>query len=168
MFQAKFQVNWPYGSGEEAKNRFSRRLLWRPSCIFDRNEFTYFDLQVNSILPTKFQVNWRFGSGEEAKNRFQRWLPWRPSLISDRNDFSFSLICNSPRCFLLSFKSVGLSVREKKRKLEFQDGRHDGHFGFPIRMILAIFHLQVIPIYPSKFQVNWPFASEEEAKNRFT
>ena len=28
---------------------------------------------------------------------------------------------------------------EKKRKLDFQDGRHGGHLGFPIGTILAIF-----------------------------
>ena len=31
----RFQVNWPFGSGEEAKNRFSRRLTWWPSWICD-------------------------------------------------------------------------------------------------------------------------------------
>ena len=34
-------------------------------------------------------------------------------------------------------------------------------------MILAIFDLQVIPMLPTKFGVNWPFGSGEEAKNRF-
>ena len=33
MLPTKFQVNWPFSSGEEAKNRFSRRLPWRPSWI---------------------------------------------------------------------------------------------------------------------------------------
>ena len=61
-------------------------------------------------------------------------------------------------------ESIGLSVQEKKRKIDFQDG---GHLGFPISMILAIFDLQVTPMLPSKFGVNWPFGSGEEAKNRF-
>ena len=34
------------------------------------------------------------------------------------------LIFKSPQCFLLSFKSIGLSVQGKKRKIDFQDGRH--------------------------------------------
>ena len=63
--------------------------------------------------------------------------------------------------------SIGLLIQEKKRKIEFQDGRHD-HIGFPIRTILAIFDLQVTLMLPTKFQVNWPFSSEEEAKNRFS
>ena len=61
-------------------------------------------------------------------------------------------------------ESIGLSVQEK-RKIDFQDG---GHLGFSIGTILAIFDLQVTPMLPSKFGVNWPFGSGEEAKNRFS
>ena len=92
-----------------------------------------------------------FGSGEEGKNRFSRGQPWWPSWISDKNDFSYS----SPRCFLSSFMTSGLWFQEKKQKIDFQDG---GHLGFPIGTILAIFYLQV----------NWPFISREERKNRFS
>ena len=60
-----------------------------------------------------------------------------------------------------SFKSIGLWVHEKKRKIDFQGG----HLGFLIGTILAIFDLQVIPMLSAKFRVNWPFSSEEEAKN---
>ena len=59
----------------------------------------------------------------------------------------------------------GLLVQKKKRKIDFQDG---GHLGFPIGTILAIFDLQVTLMVPSKFGVNWPFGSGEEAKNRFS
>ena len=61
-----------------------------------------------------------------------------------------------------------LWVQEKKRKIDFQDGCHGGHLGFPIDMILAIFDLQVTLMLPSKFGVNWPFGSEEEGKNIFS
>ena len=61
----------------------------------------------------------------------------------------------------------GLSVQEKKRKIDFQDGCHGGHLGFPNGTILAIFDLQVTPMLPNKFGVNWPFGSGE-AKNRFS
>ena len=63
---------------------------------------------------------------------------------------------------------VGLSVQEKKRKIDFQDGHQGGHLGFPIGTILATFDLQVTLMLPSKFGVNWPFGSGEEAKNRFS
>ena len=47
-----------------------------------------------------------------------------------------------------------------------QDGRHGGHLGFPIRMILAFFDLQVILMLPTKFLVSWPFGSKVEAKKK--
>ena len=49
--------------------------------------------------------------------------------------FELFFIYKSPRCFLSSFKSIGLSV-QKKRKIDFQDGRH---LGFPTGKILAMF-----------------------------
>ena len=52
--------------------------------------------------------------------------------------------------------------------LEEEKNRFCGHLGFPIGMILAIFDLQVTPMLPSKFGVNLPFGSGEEAKNRFS
>ena len=64
------------------------------------------------------------------------------------------------------FGVIGFWVQEKKRKTDFQDGCHGGHLGFPIGMILAIFDLQVTPMLPSKFGVNWPFGSGKEAKNK--
>ena len=49
-----------------------------------------------------------------------------------------------------------------------QDGGHGGHLAFPIVTILAIFDLQVTPMLPTKFKVNKPFNSGEEAINRFS
>ena len=100
------------------------------------------------MLPTKFRVNWPFSSEEEGKNRFSRWPR---SWISNWNDFSYFYIYKSPQCFLPSLEPTGLSVQEKKQKTDFQDGYHDGHFGFPIGTILAIFDLQVTLMLPTKF-----------------
>ena len=85
MLPRKFGVNWPFGSGEEVKNRFSRWWPWRPSWI-SGTILAICDLQVTPMLPSKFGDNWPFGSGEEAKNRFSRW---RPSWISNQHDFSY-------------------------------------------------------------------------------
>ena len=109
------------------------------------------------MLPTKFQVSWPFHYGEEAENRISRWWPWQPSWISDRNNFRYFLSISPPQCFLPRFKSIGLS-----------NGLHDGHLGFRIGMILAIFDLQVTAMLFTKFQVNWGFGSGEKAKNRFS
>ena len=77
------------------------------------------------------------------------------------------LIYKSPWCFPPSFKSISLSVQEKKWKIGFQDGCNGGHLGFPIRMILAIFNLQVSLMIPTKFRVHWAFDSGEEVKKGF-
>ena len=61
------------------------------------------------------------------------------------------------------FKSIGLSIQDKKREIGFQDG---GHLGYPIKSILATFNLQVTSMNPSKFRVGWSFGSGEEAKNK--
>ena len=50
--------------------------------------------------------------------------------------FEQFFIYKSPRCFLPSFQSIGLSVQKKKGQIDFQDSQH---LGFPIGMILAIF-----------------------------
>ena len=42
MLPTKFRVKWPFSSGEEAKNRFSRCLSWWPSWISDRDDFSCF------------------------------------------------------------------------------------------------------------------------------
>ena len=49
-------------------------------------------------------------------------------------------------------ESIGLSVQEKSQKIDFQDGRHGGHLGFPIGTILATFDLQVTLMLPSKLE----------------
>ena len=54
MLPNKFQVNWPFGSEEELKNRFSRcgHLVFLIGTTL-----AIFDLQVTLMLPTKFQVH---------------------------------------------------------------------------------------------------------------
>ena len=42
MFPTKFQVNWPFGSGEEAKNIFSRWPRRQLCLISDQNDFSNF------------------------------------------------------------------------------------------------------------------------------
>ena len=71
-------------------------------------------------------------------------------------------------CILPSLESIGLSAQEKKRKIDFQDGDHGGHLGFPIGTILATFDIQVTPMLHTKFRVNWHFGLGQEAKNRFS
>ena len=78
--------------------------------------------------------------------------------------FELFFIYKSPRCFLPSFESIGLSVQEKKRKIDFQDGRP---LGFLIGMILAIFYLKVIPMLPTNFKSIGPLVQEKTEKKVF-
>ena len=65
--------------------------------------------------------------------------------------FELFFIYKSPRCFLPSFESIGISVQKKKGKIDFQDGHHHG---FPIGMILAIF------ISPSHPHASYQFSNQ--------
>ena len=52
-------------------------------------------------------------------------------------------------------------------KIGFQAGGYGGHFGFPIGMILAIFHLHVNLLLHCKFQLNSP-CGLRDVQNRFS
>ena len=181
MLPTKFQVNLPFGSGEEvvwffcsgeeAKNRFSR---WRSS----RNDLSYLlskcyptaSYQVSSQLAFFLSISHpyafyrvssqlAFRHRKKAKNRFSKIRPGGHL----RNHFSYFLSM-STRCLLPNFKSNGLSV-QMKQKIDFQDGHHGRHLGFPIRTILAFFfYLRVTPMLTTKLQINWPFSSGGEVK----
>ena len=114
------------------------------SWISNQNDLSCFDLLVTPMLSRQLAF------------RFRR-----------RRRFLLFWIYKSPWCFLPSFKSIGLSVQEKRRKIDFQDGRNGRHPWFQIRTILAIFDVQVTLMLPTMFQVNWHFGSGAEAKNRF-
>ena len=88
MLPTQFRVNWPFGSGEEAKIDFQDGCHGAYPGFMISTILAIFDLQVTPMLPTKFGVKWPFGSGE-AKNRFSKWLPWWPSWISDRHGLSY-------------------------------------------------------------------------------
>ena len=61
-------------------------------------------------------------------------------------------------------ESIGPSVQEKKQKIDFQDGGHGGHLGFPISMILSIFDLQVTPMLPNKFVESTGLSVQEKKR----
>ena len=60
MLPTKFQVNWPFGSGVEAKTDFQDGShLGLPIGMI----LAIFNQQDAPLLPTKFQVNWPRGVG---------------------------------------------------------------------------------------------------------
>ena len=96
------QVNWPFGSGEEATYRFP---IWTGSAVFD--------LQVTLMLPIQFQVNWSFGSREEAKKKIFKMAAMIDILDFGSERDHLILIYKSPQYILPSFESIDLSVQEK-------------------------------------------------------
>ena len=54
----------------------------------------------------------------------------------------------------MCFNSNHPTVWVEKSKIGFQDGGYGVHFGFPIGMILAIFHLHMKLLLHCKFQLN--------------
>ena len=165
MLPINFQVNWPFGSGKEAKQKeFQDGRYGGDFGLPIRMILAIFDLQVTPMLPTKFRVNCPFCSGEEAKKRFLRWMP---SLISGWNNFSYFCSSSHPNASYQVSSQLAFWFR-RRRKVDFQNGRPGGHLGFPIDRILTNFDLQVILMLPTKFRVNWPFGSGKEAKNRFS
>ena len=113
MLPTKFQVNWPFGSGEEVKNRFSRFPI--------RTILAIFDLQVTLIIPTKFQVSWPFHGGH---------LGFLIGTI-------LAIFWSTSQPY--ASYQLAFQFRRKKQKIDFQDGHHGCHLRFPIRTILAIF-----------------------------
>ena len=127
LFWSASHPDTSYQVSSQLASRFKRRfnIHFQDGCHFGFPTGTIlaiFDLQIAQILHTKFWVNWPFGSWEEVQNRFSRWLHLRASWISNRNGFSYFWSA-LPWYFLPSFKSRGLSVQEKKPKINFQDGQ---------------------------------------------
>ena len=120
MHPTKFQVNWPFISGEEAKNRLSRWPSRRPSFISDRNDFRYFlsaghlNASYQGSSPLAFWV-WR-----RSKNRFLRWP------IGTILAFFFYLQVS----LMLATKFQVNWPFVFGEEIHFQDGRHGSHFDF--------------------------------------
>ena len=72
MVPSKFGVNWPFCSGKEAKNRFSRWRPWRPSWISDRNDFSYF--WSTSHPDASYQVSSQLAQGYRRSRLLKQLL----------------------------------------------------------------------------------------------
>ena len=69
--------------------------------------------------------------------------------------------------FAFKFRVNWLFGSGEKIQKDFQDGGHGGYLRFRIGMILAIFDLQVTPIFPNKFRVNQLSVQEENFEKDF-
>ena len=87
-----------------------------------------FDVQGNQMLPS-YQVSSRLAfCFRRRSNKIDFQDGGHGMLISDWNYFNFF----DPR-----FKSTDLSVQEKKRKTNFQDGVNGGQLGLQIGKIFS-------------------------------
>ena len=63
MPPTKFQVDWPFGFGEEAKSRFKMAAMAATLGFLIEIILAIFDLLVTLMLPIKFRVNKPSGVG---------------------------------------------------------------------------------------------------------
>ena len=107
-----------------------------------------------------------FCSGEKLQNWFSTWWLWRPSWITNWNDLSYFWSTGHPDT---SYKasSIGLSVQEKKFKLDFQDGDCGRDLGFLIRIILAILIYKSLQYFLSSFKSVGILVQEKKFKIDF-
>ena len=124
---ASYQVS---SSGEEAKNRFSRRPPWQPYWISDQKNFTFFFFfffliykSSRGFVPS-FKSNSLSVQEKKRKIDFQDCghLGFPIGSILGLFNLQVTMV------FLPNFESFGLLVQEKKqkkkKKKDFQDGRH--------------------------------------------
>ena len=104
-------------------------------------------------MSKKFTEKKRSGSSAERVRKFRERLKTDPKL-NKRTKMALHRSPDYQRSSLAFWFNI-----------DFQDG---SYVGFPIRMILATFDLQVKSILPMKFQVNCPFGSGEKVQNRFS
>ena len=113
------------------------------SWISDRNSFSWF--WYTSCPDTSYCLRSIGLSVQQKTRKLDFKKIWRPSWMFNRKELRFFFINKLHRYFLPSLESTGLSVQEKKRKTETQGCGYDGHLGFPIGKIVAIFDLLVAP-----------------------
>ena len=101
-----------------------------------------FYLQVAPILSITFLVNWPFGLKRRITKQIFKMAAM--AFILNCRSKQFCAIFDLQVTLILPTK-IGLSVQEKKFKIDFQ------HPGFLIGRILAIFDLQVTMTLPIKF-----------------
>ena len=68
----------------------------------------------------------------------------------------------------MCFNSNRPTVWVEKSKIDFQTGDYGGHFGFPIGMILAIFHLHINLLLHLSFNLVISPCGLRDVKNRFS
>ena len=170
MLSTKFQVNWPFGWGEEKKNRFSR---WRPWRLRIGKILAIFSLQDTLMLPSKFQVSWPFGSGEEAKWNFKiaaiaaildcgseifklfllykTSQPLLPSWISDWKNLSYVWPTSHPNASYQVSSQLAFRFRRRSEKNIFKMAATAAILDFRSQRFSLFFFLSVLDFRSEQF-----------------
>ena len=158
------QVNWPFGSREEAENRFSSGHFGFPIgkilAILTNNSPQCFLLSYKSVGPT---VQKKKRKIDFQDYRHSGRLRFPIGTISALFDLQVTPM------FLTKFQVffVFFWFRRRSKKNFFKTAAMARHLGFPIGTILAIFELQVTPMLPTKFQVIGLLVQEKKRKIDF-
>ena len=92
-------------------NQSRHITIFTTKCLLDANNECYLD--ANSENPDK---------NSNCHSEDSSVPPWWSSWIADRNDFNYFLSTSRPNA---SYQvSSGLSLQEKKWKIDFQDGSY--------------------------------------------
>ena len=129
-----------------------------------------FTILIYWDFPKNWSQKWKVGVtySKSGVNEISDYVS--SNIISHIKKYNYSLIWTRQSTIIYLFnqiwrksclvymKLIALLV-QKKFKTDFQHGCQGNLLGFPIRMILAIFYLQITPIFPIKFRVNGSFYS---------
>ena len=167
MLPTKFQVSWPFGSGE-TKNRFTRWRLWRPAWIINQNNSScffiykspwYFLASLKSIglLVQEKKRKIDFQDGPHGSH-----LGFLIGMILAIYDLQVTAMLPT------KFKVNWPFCWGEEAKNRFSRWRPWRPSWISNQNIFSCFWCTSPLMLPTKFQVNWPFGSGEEAKNSFS
>ena len=159
MLPTKIRVNWLFGSGEEAKNTLSKWPPRWPSWISEQYDFIFFFISSHPDASYRVKIQLVFRFRRRSENGIFKMSAIATILDFRLERFSFFSSTVHSDAFYRVSSQLDFSSGEEAKKIDFQDGRHGGHIGIWIGTILAIFDLQVTPMLPTYFQINWPLSS---------
>ena len=114
MLPSKFGVNWPFGSGEEAKIDFQDGCHGGHLRISDQHDLAIFDLQVTPMLLSKLESIGLSVQEKKRKIDFQDGCHLGFLINTILASFDLQVTPMLPS----SLESTGLSVQEKKLKID--------------------------------------------------
>ena len=169
MILTKFQVKWPFGLGEEAKIRFSRWPPWHPSWIFDRNFYSYVDLPSPLCFLPSFKSTGLSVQKKKGKTDFQGGHLGFAIRTIFFSIFDLQVIPKLSTMVRVSWLfGSGEEVKNRfSRWLPWLPSWISDRNDLSYIVCVSLIYKSPRCFLP-RFELIWPLASEEEAKNRFS